>query len=266
MAAVRAALATALLAALGCGINWNDPGSVPPEMFTPAPTPPPTTGQARLAGRAVDENGLGVAGAHVQVAETGAATDTDANGAYALPVLADSTVTLAASAPGMADTYRDSVLVAADAAVQGFDLMLLSPDEIAQMNALGAAALGGGDQVDAGVVAIRLHGDGAGCAPDGAHLSLWPPRAAAVTYSRPSGGAGLDQPDPSVDGVQPGAAVGAWLLAAAPPGNMMAIGVDLPGCRVAPAPPPADGLTFSGARHVVAGALTVSDLFLEATP
>ena len=99
-AAVAMAFALgAALASAGCGserpIIAVEDGSIP-SMPTPMP------GKAMLTGVVRDGTGTAVVGATLRIAETDATATSDATGAYALDIPADSTVTLVASADGFA--------------------------------------------------------------------------------------------------------------------------------------------------------------------
>jgi Carboxypeptidase regulatory-like domain len=251
-------LAVLLLCAAGCsGPSMGGGDPAPPYSVPTMPAPMP--GQASLTGRVLDGGGVPVAGATVAVAETDAVATTDDEGRYALVVPSDSTLTLATSAPGFAPSFRESIVLASEAVVEGFDLLLLPDAELGAMNALGApeqAAAGG-------LVAVRLHATGPDCTVDGTHLSVWPPRAATVVYSRPGEAGALDQPDPTLGEVQADTRIGAWLAATLAPASMLAIGVDKPGCSLAPGVPSLGGVSFAGLRRIAPAALTEADLFLE---
>jgi hypothetical protein len=244
----------------GCGAEKPfDKTAVGDANVPSMPTPMP--GHAVLSGLVLDGNGQPVAGAKISIAETDGSAATDASGAYQITVPSDSTVTLLAAATGFATTYSESVVVAADATVPGFDLMLLGTDAVTSMNALGAP-----DQTaNRGLMALRLHSMDAGCSLDGAHVSVYPPAAAKVVYSAPSTTGGVDQPDPTVDSVQPGASIPVWLTGAVPPGNMLMISVTAAGCQMMGGSPSIAGVVYPGLRHVAAQALTQADLFLTVT-
>ena len=99
-----------------------------------------------------------------------------------MTVDADSTITLAATAPGLASTFRESVTAASGAKATDFDLLLLSPAEVRAINAL----VGQGQESARGLMALRLHATDPDCAPEGAVVTVWPPLAATVIYSRPA--------------------------------------------------------------------------------
>src|SRR5262245_2128826 len=67
-------------------------------------TPPFGTERATVTGRVVDTDGAALAGATVTVRATGERATADSNGAFVLDVPANTTLTLAASAPSMANT------------------------------------------------------------------------------------------------------------------------------------------------------------------
>lgn len=226
-------------------------------------TPVLVVGEALVSGRVVGADGMGVPGATVLVAETDAKVTADDGGAYRIQVPSDSTVTLMASATGLAPTFRESVTVASQAMIDGFDFRLLPLDRITAANALGSP----GQESTRGLMAVRLHALDAACVLAGARLSVWPPQTAKVVYSRPTATAGaMDTPDPVVDGVQPETTISAWLTAVVPPGNGITIGVEQPGCKVMTPSPSLGGLLFPGLRHVAVQSLTEVDLFLGRAP
>lgn len=255
--------------ALACFLALGACGEVSPPRAAPdVPVmPTPSVGQAMLSGHVRASDGQPIAGASVLVAETDARAVTDEAGGYQLMVPADSTVTLMASATGRAATFRESVLVAAQATIADFDLRLLTPDEL---TAFGALAPGAGPAQDStrGLLAVRLHSLDPACVLAGAELSVWPPQAGTVLYSRPAsaGSVALDPPDGAMANVQAGAIVQVWLAAALPPGNGLTLGVAQAGCRLLNPSPSMAGLMFPGQRHVAAQALTEADLFLGARP
>jgi hypothetical protein len=242
------------LFATGCGSDKRaDTWSSIPVM------PMPMSGEALLAGQVRDADGHGVAGAKVVVAETDGVATSDGDGRYVLKVPSDSTITLVTSAAGYAKTYHESVVLAAQAMVDGVDVMLLSADRVTAMNTFGAPAAPAGS----GLMAIRLQSMSPTCLTAGAHISVWPPKAATVVYSRASATGGLDEPDPTVGAVQTDVRIAAWLTGTVPPGNMLTISVDQPGCQMMIRSPSMNGLVFPGQRRVDAQALTEAYLFLN---
>jgi hypothetical protein len=242
----------------GCGVDKSVARSPAGGGGVPV-MPMPMPGSATLSGRVLDSSGQGVAGAIVKVAETDATTMTDATGVYQMSVNSDSTVTLVTTAGGFATSFRESIMLASQARVASFDVTLLPVAMVTQMNGLGVPA----QATTRGLMAVRLHSNNPACVTAGAHLSVWPPLAATVVYSRPDGSGAVDQPDPSMDGVQAGAHVDVWLTGTIPPANMLTIKVDQPGCTLLSQSPSVDGLIFTGLRRVDAQSLTEADLFLD---
>jgi hypothetical protein len=258
----HALLASVATLALGACSDQTLP-TLPVQVGESVPTMPrPTVGSVTIGGHVRDDVGSPVAGATIQVAETDARATTDADGAYRVEVPSDSTVTLSASAPGTALTFRESVVVAAGARIEGFDFALLATERVATYDALGRPGL----ETMRGLMAVRLHALDTACAPSGAHLSVWPPLAATIVYGAPAAPGMLGAPDPAATSVPEGADVALWLAGTMPPANDLRFDVDVPGCRLASASPSFDGLTFPGQRHVVPAALTLVDLFLERAP
>jgi hypothetical protein len=238
------------LTTMGCVLDGHPrPSSVP---VMPMPTP----GTASLSGHVVDVDGRGVAGATLKVAETDATATTDPQGRYDLPVLSDSTLTLVTSAGGFATTYREPIMLASQSTVTGFDVLLLSMDKVTAYNALGPLG-------SRGVMALRLHSMSPTCVTAGARISIWPPKAGTVVYSRPASTGALDEPDPLLTQVQPGARVSAWLVGAISPGNSLLVTVQQSGCHVMTQPPSIGGAISVGMGHVDTQVFTEMDLFLE---
>jgi hypothetical protein len=240
----------------GCGEEKMFNSPLDPSAIPVMPKPMP--GQATLAGLVLDRNGQPVAGATVRIAETNAVAQSDAAGAYQIAVPSDSTVTLATTAMGFATTYRESVVVASGVAITGFDVLVLPNADVVTMNAFGAAA----QASTGGLTAVRLHRMDTGCVTDGAVASLWPTAAGTVVYSRPSGTGGLDEPDPTLTSVQPGAQIALWLSGTISPGAMLTIRIRGAGCQVMAAAPSLNGLVYQGQRRVDALALTQAEIFL----
>jgi hypothetical protein len=253
--------ATLLLVVVSIGCDDKNTGTLPVTGNVPA-RPTPAVGQAMVSGTVVGDDGQPVAGATVKVAEIDGMAMTDSAGVYQLIVPSDSTITMVAAAPGFASTFRESVLVAANASVTGFDFVLVSPAALMTYNTMGAP----GQESTRGVMAVRVHSMDPACDVAGATVSVWPPLAAKVVYSQPAAAGALDQPDPALTGVAAGTGVQFWLAGVMPPANLLRIQVQQPGCQPVASSPSLDGLLYPGERHVVAGALTEADLFLGGTP
>jgi hypothetical protein len=253
---VRLAVFTALLGT-ACHSGPSDPieGHIPT-------MPHPMPGQASLGGHVRDANGQGVPGVALTIAETDGTATSDATGAFTLMVPSDSTLTLTATATGMARTFRESVVIASGSVVSDFDVLLLPTAAMAAINTLGPA----GQAATRGAVAVRLHSMSAGCVTTGALVTVFPATAATVLYSAPATTAGsLDMPDATLKAVQPGTQTAAWLVDALPPGNMNLLRIDVQkaGCQLMPQSPSLGGLMFLGQREVAVASLTEADLFLQ---
>jgi hypothetical protein len=243
-----------MVAPLSCGNDRALTGA--PDGGVPT-MPMPMPGQAMLAGVVRDATGAAVAGATLRIAETDATATSDATGAYSITVPSDSTVTVVASATGFAKTYEESVTLTDGTAATGFDVRLLAPADVTAKSALAGVATP--DKL--GVWAVRLSSSGTGCSVAGATLAIWPPDAGTIVYSQPGTGGALDQPDSTLQAVQAGTDVAAWLVAVVPPGNMLSLTVTQSGCQLATAPS-AGGMLFTGGLRADAGALTEARLFL----
>jgi hypothetical protein len=82
-------------------------------------------------------------------------------------------------------------------------------------------------------------------------------------YSRPNPDGGVEEPDPSMVGVQAGTGIGVWLVGVFPPGNMLEINVNQSGCQQLAVSPSMGGVVFSGLRRVDVQALTEADVFFR---
>lgn len=247
-----------LVGIAGC-TSKEVPQDIPDVEGSSTPVMPmPMPGSASLAGRVLDADGNPVAAAAVVVAETDDTATTDTTGAYQLMVPSDSTVTVVTTAAGFAKSHRESVVIANQVMVTGFDVLLLPLDTVARLN-----GLAGEGAASRGLMAVRLHSMNDACLTSGAQLSVWPPKAATIIYSRPSGSTGLDEPDVGMDRVQAGARIDAWLAGALSPGAQLQITVDKAGCRLQSPSPAMNGVLFPGLRPIGAQALTEVDLFLN---
>jgi hypothetical protein len=259
----RTAGAAMLACALALGACQS--GTAVPNMqagdggFVPV-MPMPMPGQATLAGHVTDSAGNPIVGATVVIAETDGNAVTDAGGAYSMTVPSDSTLTVKATATNFAPAYRGSIMLAAQTALDTFDVTMLTPTEVAADNALITSVT---TPATRGLVALRLHSVNAACSLAGAHLAVSPPDAATVVYAQPSTTGGMDQPDLTVDGVQDGASIGVWLVDAFPPASWVTISISQPGCALMASSPSMNGMMFTGAWRADAAAFTEADLFFD---
>jgi hypothetical protein len=153
------------------------------------------------------------------------------------------------------------VSVAAGATINDFDLLMLSGDQVSAIDMLGAS----GQVTSRGAMAVRLHSVASTCSTAGSLVTLFPPNAGTVVYSKPaSTSEGVDMPDSTMPAVQAGTSVSFWIAGALPPGNMnlLQISVQQNGCQLMSSPSLA-GVTYPGLREVAAGSLTQADLFLQ---
>lgn len=249
----------ALYSLAGCG-DPKGRGDVHPVTSTNLPgMPTPLRGEATLSGKVSDAAGNPVQGATVKIAETDGKATTATDGTYQMTVPSDSTLTLVTTATGFANSARESIVVANEATVTGFDVFMLAAADVTRMIALG----GGSATVPSGLMAVRLHSLSGTCQLTGAKVSVWPPKAATVMYSRPSANGGMDEPDAAMTSVQAGVDVDAWLASALPPGNMLRLTVEQTGCTLLSPSPSMAGVQYPGLRRVDASALSVADLFLN---
>ena len=252
------ALALGTAACGGTQASSEGVGSqIPPAVVNPMPA------SASLSGRVHRADGSPVAGASVLIAETDGSVSTGDDGTYSVSVPSESTVTLVASAPGMAPTYRQPVQLTAQASGMGLDILMLSTDEVATLAALSPT----NRATTGGVIATRLHALVPSCAPAGATIAVRPPQAAQVVYGHSAVADAVSSPDPALTSVQVGDGdVAGWLVGAVPPGSEIDIAVARDGCRVAVPAPSLGGLTYESGMRVDALALTEMDLFLEEAP
>src|SRR5215813_12340389 len=104
----------------------------------------PTVGaeRATVTGHVVDTHGVAIAGATVAVRATGEHATTDATGAFRLDVPANTTLTLAATAPTMAPTLLQQFLVSTGTTAQ-VEIPLITSDHFKSLVAMGMNPSGG---------------------------------------------------------------------------------------------------------------------------
>src|SRR5262245_48467419 len=123
-----------VIALAGC--TENDAVSTPPE------TPPVGTERAIVTGRVVDAEGAGIAGATLIVRATGERATSDDSGAFVIDVPANTTLTLAATAPDMAPTLLQQFMLSPEGGAE-FKIPLLTSARLASLSAMGANPKGG---------------------------------------------------------------------------------------------------------------------------
>src|ERR1700759_5313592 len=167
----------------------------------------PTVGTDRaiVTGHVVDTHGVAVAGATVAVRSSGEHATADSTGAFTLDVPANTTLTLAATAPSMAPTLLQQLMVSpgANAAVE---IAMVTTDHFKTLVAMGANPAGG-------VVAVALKSLSGATSVAGATVELTPSLGRVMS---PATGAGMADPDPSMATVVQGDDSYAWALGVQP--------------------------------------------------
>ena len=206
--------------------------------------------RASVSGHVVDASGVAVAGATIAVRATGEHTTADSNGAFTLDVLANTTLTLEATAPNMAPTLLPQFMVS-PAANAAFEIPLLAREHLMSLVAMGANTSGG-------AIAIALKSlSGAADSAAGATIEITPSNLGRVMYTR--GLAGMPDPDPSLSAIPSGANPVAWALGVQPHLTVMTIA--LRGVSQVEPPYSIEDVMWPGTFTVDAGALTLITLF-----
>jgi hypothetical protein len=218
----------------------------------PAPeTPTVRSDRATVTGRVVDTHGVAVAGATVAVRASGEHATADSTGTFTLDVPANTTLTLAATAPNMAPTLLQQFMVSPDANT-AVEIAMVTSDHFKSLVAMGANASGG-------VIAVAVKSMSGAGTVGGATVELTP-SLGRVMY--PATGAGMADPDPSmatvVQGVQ-GDGSYAWALGVQPHVSIMQLA--LRGVAQVEPPYSIDDVMWPGTFTVDAGALTQVTLF-----
>jgi hypothetical protein len=203
-----------------------------------------------VTGQILDTTGAPVAGATVVVRASGEHVTADSGGAFVLDVPANTTLTLAATAPNMAPTLLQQFMVSpgTSAAVQ---IPMVTSEHFQRLVAMGGTPSGG-----VLVVALKsLSGSGSIA---GATVELTP-NLGRVMYAPTS--IGMADPDPSMAAVVPGDDPYAWALGVQPHVSIMQLA--LRGVPHVEPPFAVDGITLPGTFTVDAGALTLVMLFTK---
>jgi hypothetical protein len=209
------------------------------------------TERATVTGRVVDVNGASVAGAAVVVRLTGEHATSDASGAFSLDVPADTTLTIATSATGMAPTLLAQFLVSPGGSTS-VQIPLLTADHLKNLIAMGSNMMMGG------AIAVSLRSvSGATPSATGATIELTPSNLGTVLYAPTS--AGFADPDPKMTAFMPGTDPAAWALGVQPHVSIMKL--TLHGATQVQAPIQLDDVEWPGTFTVDAGALTLVTLF-----
>jgi len=214
----------------------------------------PTTGndRATVTGHIVDTQGAPVAGATVAVRASGEHATVDGTGAFVLDVPANTTLTLAATAPNMAPTLLQQFMVSPGTSA-AVEIPMVTSDHFKSLVAMGANPSGG-------VVAVAVKSmSGAANGAAGATVELTPSSFGRVMYAPTS--AGMADPDPSMPTVVQGNESYAWALGVQPHVSIMQLA--LHGVSQVEPPYAIDDIIWPGTFTVDAGALTLVTLFTK---
>jgi hypothetical protein len=204
--------------------------------------------RATVTGHVVDATGAPVVGSTVVLRATGEHTTTDGSGAFVLDVPANTTLTLATTAPSMGTTLLQQFLLSPGASA-AFEIPLLTGDHLRQLAAMGTNPSGG-------AIAIALKSlSGASVDLASATVELTPTNLGKVLYA-PSHGK-MPDPDPSLTSI--GAGPMAWALGVQPHVSIMQL--SLRGVPQIEPPYAIDDVIWPGTFTVDAGALTLVTLF-----
>jgi hypothetical protein len=219
-------------------------------VHSPPETPAIGKDRATVSGHVLDSNGAPVVGAVVQVRGSGEHATAASDGAFVLDVPANTTLTLAATAPGMSTTLLQQFLVS-PAATAAFEIPLLATDRVKGLIAMGTNPAGG-----AIAIAMKSLSGAAGIAA-GATVELTPQNLGKVLYAPQH--AGMPDPDPTMMSLVQGDAPIAWAVGVQPHVSIMQL--TLQGAAQVAPPYAIDDVIWPGTFTVDAGALTLVTLF-----
>jgi hypothetical protein len=235
-------LACFVVTLAGCSEGLT--ASEPPE------TPPAASDRATVAGRVVDAAGAGLPAAIVTVRATGEHATADGTGAFVLDVPANTTLTIATTAPGMATTLLPQLMVSPAASAQ-LTITLVTTARLASLTGLGANPMGGAVAITVRSASGTLGTGG------GATLELTPDNLGRILYAPE--GTGMPDPDPSLTTLGSGGECIAWALGVQPHVSIMEF--TLHGASQLEPPYSIDDIIWPGTFTVEAGALTVVTVF-----
>ena len=216
--------------------------------YTYPETPTAESERATLLGQILDARGAPVPGAAVVVRASGEHATADISGTFVLEVPANTTLTLAATAPNMAPTLLQQFMVSPGTSAL-VEIPMLTSERFNRLVAMGGTPSGG-----VLVVALKsLSGSGSVA---GATIELTP-SLGRVMYAPTS--IGMADPDPAMAAVVPGDAPYAWALGVQPHVSIMQLA--LHGVPQVEPPYALDDITLPGTFTVDAGALTLVTLF-----
>jgi len=225
-----------------------------PAPHTAPETPTIGSDRATVRGHIVDTSGVAVAGATVALRGSVEHAVADSTGSFTLDVPANTTLTLAASAPNMAPTLLQQFIVSPDASAV-VELPMVTSDHFKSLVGMGGNAMGG-------VVAVALKSMSGNGSLTGATVELTP-SLGRVMYA--ATGAGMADPDPAMAAIVPSVVQGndsyAWALGVQPHVSIMQLA--LHGVSQIVPPYAIDEVTWPGTFTVDAGALTLVTLFTK---
>jgi hypothetical protein len=240
-----AGFVVALASLAGCAENQD--------AHTAPETPTVGNDRASVTGRVVDTAGNPVPGATVTVRASGEHATADAAGAFTLDVPANTTLTLAATAPSMAPTLLQQFLVSPGAAA-AIDIPVITADRFKTLVAMGSNPAGG-------IVAVAMKSLSGAGSVGGATVELTP-SLGRVMYA--AAGAGMADPDPAMAAVAPSVQSDesyAWAVGVQPHVSIMEVA--LRGVAQIETPYAIDDIIWPGTFTVDAGALTLVTLFTK---
>jgi len=206
--------------------------------------------RASVAGHIVDADGAAIAGATVVVRATGEHTSADSNGAFVIDVPANTTLTLATTAPGMATTLLPQLMVS-PGGTAAFTIPMVTTARLKSLAMMGPNPAGG-------VVMVEVKSVSGDAASSGATtIDLTPSNLGRVLYAPES--PGIADPDPSLTSMGSGSDCLAWALGVQPHVSIMEFA--LRGAVQLDPPYSIDDVIWPGTFTVDAGALTLLTLF-----
>jgi len=212
-------------------------------------TPPFGNDRATVTGHVVDADGVAILGATVTVRASGERATVDSNGAFVIDVPANTTLTLAATAPNRATTLLPQFMISPEASA-AFTIPLVTGARLASLRALGPNPMGG-------VVAIAVKSiSGAFTAEGRVTIELTPSNLGKVLYAPE--GPGMPDPDPALTAMRSDGDPIAWALGVQPYVSIMTF--TLHGASQVEPPISIDDVTWPGTFTVEAGALTLVTL------
>ena len=221
------------------------------KLATSEPPETPTIGKDRasVTGRIVDASGAGIAGATVAVRATGERATSGSDGAFTLDVPANTTLTIEASAPNMANTLMPQFMIS-PALNASFEIPMVARAHLTSLIAMGANAMGG-------AVVIEVQSLSGSHSLGRTTIDIAPSNLGKVMYM-PNAGV-LPDPDPALSAVTRSSGAVAWALGVQP--HVSTLKLKLGGASQVDMPYSVEDITWLGTFTVDAGALTYLTVF-----